>query len=112
MSKKRTVIRYRSVVKPHHKRKGFTLPVAVVAGLAVPAMDVWQNGLARGDFRNAAVCATAIMTGYNVDSKTWEIAYLRRGLLPVLAGFAAHKIASKLGINRAIAQAGVPFIRI
>lgn len=106
----RTITRY--VKRARHRKTGFTLPLAVIAGLGVPAMDLWQNSLHTGDLNRTAITASAIFTGYNPEAKVWDMAYLKRGLLPVVAGLLAHKMASKLGVNRAIAQAGIPFVRI
>jgi hypothetical protein len=109
--KTRTIVRYAKRPARHHK-KGFTLPLAVVAGLSVPALFLWNNSLKQGDIPQTANSAAAIFTGYNPQGKEWDWHYLQSGLFPVLVGFLAHKAASRLGVNRAIAQAGIPFVRI
>lgn len=96
-----------------HRSKGMTLPLAVLAGMAVPAIDLYKNGISQGDAGRTMNTAAAIFTGYNPESHTWEMAYLKRGLLPVVAGILVHKfVGGKLGVNRALAGAGVPFIRL
>jgi len=103
------------VAKTRSRRysKNMTLPLAVIAGMAVPAVDLWQNGIQQGDTKRTMNTAAAIFTGYNPESKTWEVAYLKRGLLPVVMGLLVHKyVGGKLGVNRALAGAGVPLIRL
>jgi len=89
-----------------------TVPVAVLAGLSVPALFLWNNSLKTGDIKQTANSAAAIFTGFNPQGGWWDWKYLNSGLFPVLGGFMVHKLASRLGVNRALAQAGVPFIRI
>lgn len=111
----KTIVRYRNPRRRAIVRRAAktTFPVAVLAGLAVPAIDIWKNGLGQGDFQRAGITATAIFTGYNPESHTWELSYLKRGLLPVVAGMAVHKfIGGSLGVNRMLARAKVPFIRL
>lgn len=99
--------------KARRHSRSMTLPLAVIAGMAVPAVDLWQNGIRQGDAGRTMNTAAAIFTGYNPESKTWEIGYLKRGLLPVVAGLLVHKfVGGRLGVNRALANAGVPLIRL
>lgn len=44
--------------------------------------------------------------------KVWSSWRLKYGLYPALIGTAAHWIANRFGINRMIARAGIPLIRI
>lgn len=103
------------------KRK-LIIPMGVVLGFAPgitstfaqaqnnePAMsaDGWLNHLIR------------IYTGYSreggdkyLGGKHWSTLWFRWGLYPLLAGMAAHYVAGKIGINRALGRAGVPLIRI
>lgn len=92
-----------------HKKKR-TIPVAVVLGflpLATTAISDFQAGGING-LRNTA---TAIIP-YSPANKRFTTARLHLGLYPILAGFMVHKLAGMLGINRAIASAGVPLIRL
>ncbi len=110
----RTVTRYRTrtVRAKHRSKAGFTLPLAVVGGfapLAVHAVDDYRVGglphVGRG--------LSARLTGYRVDTGQFEWQWLKQGLIPIAAGLLVHKfIGGKLGINRALAGAGIPFIRI
>lgn len=110
----RTVTRYRTrtVRAKRRSKAGFTLPLAVVGGfapLAIHAIDDYRVGgvahVGRG--------LSCRLTGYRVDTGQWEWGWLMQGLVPIVAGVLAHKIiGGKLGVNRALAGAGVPFVRI
>jgi hypothetical protein len=93
--------------KRHHKKHSMTIPIAIVAGFIPPAVGVWDR---RSDPKQMGNFALAAFTG--IDNGRFNPAALRYGALPVAAGFLAHKIASRLGVNRALASAGIPLIRI
>jgi hypothetical protein len=57
--------------------------------------------------------ASMMTTGYDPTDGKIKFGYAIQKLYgPLAIGFAAHTIASKLGVNRMLARAGVPFIRI
>jgi hypothetical protein len=85
-----------------------TIPVAIVAGIVPTVVGVWNR---RSSGEQVAQYLQAGFTGIGADGK-FNISNLRAGLMPIVAGFGVHMIASKLGINKAIARARVPFIRI
>lgn len=92
-------------------RAGFTLPLAVVAGflpLGIHAVDDYRVG----GITHVGKGLTVRTTGYMVDTGKFELKYLTQGLLPILAGLVAHKVAGRLGVNRALGRARVPFLRI
>jgi len=94
----------------NRKRSKRTIPVAVVLGflpLATTAISDFQAGGING-LRNTA---TAIIP-YSPANRRITTARLHLGLYPILAGFMVHKLAGMLGVNRAIASAGVPLIRL
>jgi hypothetical protein len=97
-----------------HKRAGMTIPLAVVAGFAPLAMG--ELGAVKralsGDTACAAQQAVIYATGYNTDTKAFHWPTFVGSYGPILAGMVVHKLAGRLGVNRAIAKAGVPFIRI
>jgi hypothetical protein len=95
--------------KKHRGGKRMTLPLAVVAGFAVPVVTSWQ---AQSTIDGKMKEFLWRVTGYNANTKHWETEGLKQGALPIFAGFAAHYLASRLGINRALARAGIPFVRI
>lgn len=93
--------------RTYHARK-MTIPLAVVAGFVPTAVGVWNR---RASGTEVANYLQAGFTGIGTDGK-FNLANLRVGLVPVLAGFGVHKIASMFGVNRAIGRSGIPFIRI
>jgi hypothetical protein len=107
----KTIVRYRSRPKARHSRKhGMTLPLAVLAGFAPLALNALK------DYRDGGVPVMGKglvlrTTGMNTETGKWMPEYLVQGMGPVVAGILAHKLASKLGINRALAGAGIPLLR-
>jgi hypothetical protein len=93
--------------KMHHKKK-MTIPLAVVGGFLPTAVGVWNR---RSSGSQVASYLQAGFTGIGADGK-FAIGNLATGLGPVMAGFAVHKVASMLGVNRAMARANIPLIRI
>ena len=94
--------------RPRAKAK-MTLPLAVVAGFVPVAVGVWNrrsSGQAVADYLQQS------FTGITPGTNQFSLANLKTGLLPIAAGFGVHMIASKIGINRAIGRAGIPFVRI
>jgi hypothetical protein len=106
--KTRTIVRYAK--KKSHRRAKMTIPLAVVAGIAAPGIKIYEARV--GGVSGMAREAGRIMTGWDFWNGTFNFATMRYGMFPVLAGIAAHKVASMLGINRAIARTGLPYIRI
>ncbi len=100
--------------KKEAKRKApqMTLPIAFIGGFAPLVMhiksrvqggDGWVGGIAKG---------VQTGMGYNPDTKQWGIGNAKLGILPIMLGFGVHKLAGMLGVNRALAQAKIPLIRI
>ena len=109
MAKSRAVTRRRYFPKARSRSKAkMTLPMAVVAGFVPVGVGVWNRRNSATEIGNYL---QAGFTGIGSDGK-FNFANLRQGLMPIAAGFGVHTLASKLGINRAIARAGIPFIRI
>ena len=96
--------------KKHHSKKGFTLPLAVVAGFAPLAINTYN--VSGGGPARMGWMVTQAITGYDTDTRKFWMGNLNKGLIPIAIGVIVHKIAGKLGINRAIAGAGIPFIRV
>lgn len=88
-----------------------TIPVAALAGFVPLTLNV-INGAKTGGLNGAGFELTRGLTGYNWQAGRWEWQAMFRGLAPIVAGIAVHKIAGKLGVNRALGRAGVPFLRI
>jgi hypothetical protein len=93
--------------RPIRRKSKMTLPVAVVAGFIPPILGAWSRR------SNPTEVGTYLQAGFTgVSNGQFSLSNLRMGLLPVAAGFAVHTIASKLGVNRAIGAARIPFIRV
>ena len=101
--------------KRSRRTKSFTLPLAVVGGLA--------NGLARpaqlaveGKFEQALMLIGARYTGFDMRSGTgtFNLSELGKGLGSLAMGLAVHKFVGgpPLNGNRILAATGIPFIRI
>ena len=109
-AKTKTVVVYKKAKKKNRRSK-FTLPLAVVAGFAPGASRTighFQNGGVQGGLNELS----RIYIGYDRDSGQFQPWLLRYGLYPVVAGVLIHKVAGLLGVNRMLARAGIPFIRI
>lgn len=90
------------------RRSKVSIPLAIIGGFAPVAVGVWNrrnSATEVGDYLKAG------FTGIGSDGR-FNLANLRMGVMPVAAGFIVHAIASKFGVNRAIARAGIPWVRI
>jgi hypothetical protein len=87
-------------------KKKLTLPMAILAPVGAQAVR-------SGKMLMAGDTAGLVWdyAGYGKDGKFYPSAVLRT-YGPIAVGFAVHWMASKLGVNRAIAKAGVPIVRI
>lgn len=89
-----------------------TIPVAALAGF-LPLAGVVATSFQQGGIQLVGNNLVSNLTGYDIPSKTWKLAYMEKGLIPIVAGLLAHKvIGQKLGVNRMLARSGVPFIRL
>lgn len=93
-------------------KKKFTLPLAIVAGFIPAGMDIYNN---RGmGVPQSAAHTIAGLIGWDTVGNSyvgWNQAKAA-GAPGIAIGFGVHYLASKLGINRMIARAGIPLIRI
>ena len=97
--------------KAHRRSHSMTLPLAVIGGFVPLGMQMYTC-LRSGQPDLAGRRLVAGLTGYDYGDGQWKPSEMRYGLAPILGGFLVHKVASRLGINRALAQANVPFVRI
>jgi len=95
-------------------KRGMTVPLAVLAGFAPLAMG--EIGAAKralaGDTPGAAQQAVIYATGYNLDTRSFHWPTFWGSYGPILAGMLVHKLAGRIGVNRALSSAGVPFLRV
>lgn len=96
--------------KFHRRGNQFKLPLAVIAGFGPLASNLYA--VSPGGPQRMLWMGTQAITGYDTDTGVWWAPNLMKGTIPILLGVAVHKIAGRLGINRAIGAAGIPFIRI
>lgn len=107
--------------KMHHKAK-MTIPIAIVAGFVPGVLDVIHNGTTNG-WTGSSESGMSTLLGDFMGIQTkeaqevyhvggWSPWRLKYGLYPAAAGFLMHWGAQKFGINRMIARAGIPLIRI
>lgn len=101
----------------NHRKAKMTLPLGVVAGFVPLTYTTYKhfqwNGM--GGEEGAADVFVRSLTGFSPNTaygRVWEFKRMMWGLIPILGGLAVHKVAGALGVNRAIARAGIPFIRI
>jgi len=99
---------------PRRKKKGYrkksTLPLAIVAPMAYTGYQVAKAAMTP----NNEVEVIERLTFYHKPTGTFRIMG-GRGMEtygPILAGAVIHKIANKLGVNRMLSSAGVPWIRV
>lgn len=98
--------------KIFRKSKAFTIPIAPVAGLIAGIADPIDMAI-HGNYYGAMEQTSMNYTGYSIAAKNWDIGRMWNGLVPLVVGILVHKyIGVKLGVNKALARAGVPLIRI
>ena len=114
---KAVTTRYVTVVKnKRHHSNGKTIPLALIAGFAPLASQVYTGafggtGLGWG-LQGALKEFTFSTTGYFMDDGKFYWHGLKRGMLPIAIGMIVHWGAKRLGVNRALGRAGVPLLRV
>ena len=110
----KAITRYRTrVVKVRSRRRSSSMgiPVFPLAGLAVGMAPVIKE-MAGGNMVGAGRLLQYFYTPWDPWSNKFSVAGMRQGMLPLVTGILIHKyIGGKLGLNRSLAQAGVPLIR-
>lgn len=94
-------------------KRHFTIPIGIVAGFMPAVADIQKNAGSFGVL-GSIQHTTAGLIGWDTVSNKWTGWTQMRaaGTPAILAGFLAHMIANKIGINRALSRARVPLIRI
>lgn len=107
--------RRRSTMKngrPTHHKKQMNISLAVVAGLLpipIKGYEAYKQGQGWSQIARQTLLA---FTGWDFWNSNFKAQNLRYGLAPAVAGVLAHKLANRLGVNRAIKNAGIPWISI
>jgi len=95
--------------KKHRRKAAMTIPLAVVAGFLPAGNKLWDN---RESVESLTNEASKMFVGFDPRSGNWDLEDLKFGIAPILVGFLVHRVASGLGVNRALGSARVPFLRI
>ena len=98
------------------KKRGprkFTLPMAPILGLLAGSKDAIQM-VVDGDYDGAVTNLIGNYTGYDTRTKKWWAPNMAKGLLPLIIGILVHKYVggTPLNVNRMLASANVPIVRI
>lgn len=101
---------YMKAKRSGRRRAGFTLPLAVVGGFAPLAVNVMNTP---GGLEPKGWMFTQAMTGFDTRTQKWWFPNMYKGAIPMVAGMLVHKIVGgTLGVNRMLAAARIPVIRI
>jgi hypothetical protein len=101
------------------RKKQFTLPLAVIGGMAPLALETYKHGrdngwAGAGD--TGADYFVRSLTGYSPNRQGYGGSFNARnmihGTLPIGLGILIHKLANSMGVNRLLARSGIPIIRI
>ena len=90
---------------------GIKIPLALIGGF-LPYLNFLREGHKDAGWDGVMKRAPQIV-GYSGYTKKWSFNnFITSGAPGLLIGAIIHKVASRFGVNRAIANMGVPFIRI
>ncbi len=104
----------------NRKRRQFTIPAALVSGVALgfvikPASN-WDSpyeAARRGNWDTAIKNYATNMIGYRADTGAiFDTTIGMKGLWALIGGFIIHKVASMIGLNRALGRARIPYLRV
>jgi len=106
--------------KGNNKKRKFTIPGALVAGVAlgfvIKPTSNWDSpyeAAKRGAYDVAIKNYATNMIGYRADTGAiFDTTIGLKGLKALIGGFLIHKVASVIGLNRALGRAGVPYLRV
>jgi hypothetical protein len=106
--------RNRGLAKHHgHHKKKFTIPLAIVAGF-IPAVANAHRYASTYGWPQSIMRAGGGLIGYDTITGHYDgwSRMQESGTPQIAIGFFVHFLASRLGVNRMIAQAGIPIIRL
>ncbi|MFH1327927.1 MAG: hypothetical protein ABIH76_03640 [Candidatus Bathyarchaeota archaeon] len=111
--KVKKVARRRYSRKRSRRRGGMTIPLAPIAGLAA-GLAIPIQRIIDGDVPLAMRDICRNYTGWDTMNNRWDYEALKNGLLPLIAGAMVHKFVggAPLNVNKMLAAAKIPFIRI
>jgi len=109
-SKARARRRYFPRLKRRGGKQKFTMSLAIVAGIIPGLSQLWEAR--KYGMGQIGRVAARDYIGYDPDTKKLTSTFLGYGLYPLLAGLGVHMIAGKIGVNRMLARAGIPLLRL
>jgi hypothetical protein len=90
------------------RRRDTRIPILTTAGLGIAFSRPIENAIA-GNYMGALAEVGSRFTGYNFQSQQFDFKYaLMNGYLPIIMGAIGSKVATKLGVNRALKK--IPMI--
>ena len=111
----KAIVKYRNrtvIAKRARRKAQARVPLAVIGGF-VPILFNTYNGYKENGVDGATQNLVAFTTGYSRWEGKFKAEYLIKGMAPVVIGMMVHKlVGGKLGLNRAIARAGIPYLSI
>jgi len=102
--------------KKSHRSRGFTIPLAPIGGLYVGIASPFLANdpvgkLISGDYQGGVKDMAQRLAGQ--DNNGFRLDILMRTYLPIVLGLLIHKfVGGSLGLNRMLARAKVPFVRV
>ena len=117
---KKTGSRSMAKKKRTNRRRKFTIPGALVAGVGAgffikpdPTWPSPYEAAKQGKWDIAFNNYATNMIGYRPDTGAiFDTKIGMKGLWALIGGFVIHKVASLIGINRALGRARIPFLRV
>lgn len=93
------------------------LPLWIGVGASISGKDSPLGYAMQGDFNSVLVSLGKRFTGYDANiggfgSMKNFLYNISKGVGPIFAGIVVHKIAKLLGVNRYLASAKVPLVRL
>lgn len=104
----------RMAKKKSRRRRTFTIPLAPIGGiLASPGIQRSLKGAMAGNW-DEAMAGLQNFIGWLPSKNQWNFNTFVQNATPVIAGLLIHKFVGgkPLNLNRTLARAGVPLIRI
>ena len=93
-----------------HQKRSFTLPMAPIIGvIAMPDVQEIAKYAMNRDF-GAVIRSVPRLIG--IEDGQFNANLFFNNMIPLGLGVGTHWLASKFGLNRMIARAGIPIIRI
>lgn len=103
----------RVYVAARRRAAKMTIPIAVVAGIGVPAGRLFNDWQKYHDVNIITREIGQFMTGFDWTTGQWSWQPMKYGALPIAVGMFVHKfVGGKLGVNAALSRAKIPLLRL